>query len=199
MTAFERLLSEHGVTVLTGHRAERVTTTNGRATGVVTDKGLISARRAVIASVTPQALYGTLLKDEPVPWAIRRDAERFRFGRAAMQIHIALDRPLRWTDERFQDVPLLHISDGSGGTGIACAQADAGALPPRLRSLSVASMSSIRVGCPRGGVSLAPATRGPLATHRRQCWRDIGRRNLECGHDQAVRRTCSRPDRRARS
>ena len=129
VTAFERLLSEHGVTVLTGHRAERVTTTNGRATGVVTDKGLISARRAVIASVTPQALYGTLLKDEPVPWAIRRDAERFRFGRAAMQIHIALDRPLRWTDERFQDVPLLHISDGSGGTGIACAQADAGALP----------------------------------------------------------------------
>ena len=127
--AFERLLTEHGATFLTGRQAERIIVEDGHATGVVTDKGTIRARKSVIASVTPQALYGTLLKDANVPTPIREQARRFRPGRAAMQLHIALDRPLTWTDERFQDVPLLHISDGSGSTGIACAQADAGVIP----------------------------------------------------------------------
>lgn len=129
VAAFEQLFATLNVTVLTGQRAESITVTNGKATGVVTDQGEHRALRAVIASVTPQALYGSLLKTTPVPQAVRDDAKRFRFGRAAMQIHVALDRPLRWSDDRFQQVPLLHVSDGSSSTGIACAQADAGLLP----------------------------------------------------------------------
>lgn len=95
----------------------------------MTDAGLVAARRAVVASLTPQALYGTLLRTAPVPERVRAEAERFRYGRAAMQIHVALDRPLAWSDERFQDVPLVHLSSGSASTGVACAQADAGMLP----------------------------------------------------------------------
>lgn len=129
VAAFERLLEDHGVEVLVGHRAERITVEGRYANGVLTDHGWIEARRAVLASVAPQALYGTLLKDTPVPARVREQARRFRPGRAAMQLHLALDAPLEWADERFRDVPLVHLSDGSGSTGIACAQADAGQLP----------------------------------------------------------------------
>jgi phytoene dehydrogenase-like protein len=46
-----------------------------------------------------------------------------------MQIHVALSAPPRWSDARLSDVPLLHLSDGSSTTGIACAEAEAGLLP----------------------------------------------------------------------
>ena len=127
VAAFESLFAELGVTVMTGRTAESITVADQQATGVVTDKGLVSARHAVLASVTPQALYGTLLSD--VPPRIQREAQQYRYGRAAIQIHVALDRPLKFADERLSDVPLVHVSDGSASTGIACAQADAGLLP----------------------------------------------------------------------
>ena len=127
--AFEGLFTANQVTVLTGHRAERIITSGQTATGVITDRGAFTARRAVLASVTPQALYNDLIPDAPVPQRIRKEASSFRFGRAAMQIHVALDRPLTWADGRLDDAPIVHVSDGSGSTGIACAQADAGLLP----------------------------------------------------------------------
>ncbi|GAB2459522.1 NAD(P)/FAD-dependent oxidoreductase [Nocardioides hungaricus] len=129
VAAFKSLLSELGVVTMTGRLAERITVSGRRATGVVTDAGTLRARRAVLASVTPQALYGSLLKDAPIPPLVREEAERFRYGRAVVQLHVALDRPLQWADERLQDVPVVHISTGTGSTGIACAQADAGMLP----------------------------------------------------------------------
>lgn len=131
VSAFEGLLEELGVVVMTEHTATSIKVVEGSATEVRTDAlpGPVGARRAVLASVTPQALYGTLLKGTTVPRQIRTEAARFRHGRAAMQIHVALDRPLVWSDARFQDVPLVHLSDGSASTGIACAQADAGMLP----------------------------------------------------------------------
>ena len=57
--AFEGLFTANQVTVLTGHRAERIITSGQTATGVITDRGAFTARRAVLASVTPQALYNT--------------------------------------------------------------------------------------------------------------------------------------------
>jgi phytoene dehydrogenase-like protein len=48
-----------------------------------------------------------------------------------MQIHVALSGPPRWRDDRLAEVPLIHLSDGSASTGIACAQAEAGLLPAK--------------------------------------------------------------------
>ncbi|WP_368680868.1 hypothetical protein R1X32_13005 [Rhodococcus opacus] len=46
-----------------------------------------------------------------------------------MQIHIALSERPQWRDARLNEVPLVHISDGSASTGIARAEAEAGLLP----------------------------------------------------------------------
>ncbi|MER6913490.1 NAD(P)/FAD-dependent oxidoreductase [Streptomyces sp. NPDC000594] len=129
--AFRSLLTSLGVRIRTGTEAERILVDEGRATGVVAGGRVIRARRAVLASVTPTALYGPLLPAGAVDREVREEAARYRYGRAALQIHVALSGPVPWRDERLATVPLVHLSDGSGSTGIACAEAAAGLLPRR--------------------------------------------------------------------
>lgn len=128
LAAFESLLRDAGVDIRTGVEAEEIVVADGKVTGVRTSAGHITAD-TVLASVTPGALYGTLLAGAPQVAAQRERARRYRPGRAAMQLHFALDRPLQWEDPALREVPLVHLSDGSGSTGIACAQAEAGLLP----------------------------------------------------------------------
>ncbi|NGO46394.1 phytoene desaturase family protein [Streptomyces ureilyticus] len=131
--AFRALLTESQVDIRTGCSVERVVlNADGRAIGVVCGGETLRARRAVLASVTPSALYTELLPSAArVSPTVRAQAAQFRHGRSAMQIHVALSSPLAWNDERLATVPLLHLSDGSASTAIACAEADAGLLPRR--------------------------------------------------------------------
>ncbi|ANW16805.1 phytoene desaturase family protein [Streptomyces clavuligerus] len=129
--AFRSLLDSLGVRIITGTEVERVLVDGNRARGVVADGRVVRARRAVLASVTPTVLYGRLLPRDTVDREVREQAARFRYGRAALQIHAALSGPVPWRDERLGTVPLIHLSDGSGSTGIACAEAEAGLLPRR--------------------------------------------------------------------
>lgn len=127
--AFGRLLAERGVTVVTGEPVSHIDVADGRAVGVRVGDRRIAARRAVLASSSTPRLYQEMLGTDVAPTAGRRAAARHRPGRAAMQIHLALDRPVEWTDPRLREVPLIHVGDGAGSTGIACAQAEAGLLP----------------------------------------------------------------------
>lgn len=127
--AFGRLLAERGVDVLLGAPAEAITVSGGRAGGVRVGGKLLRASRAVLASVPTADLYRELLPADAVPPAGRAATALHRPGRAAMQVHLALDAPPRWTDSRLDSVPLIHIGTGSDSTGIACAQAEAGLLP----------------------------------------------------------------------
>lgn len=129
VAAFERLLADRGVDVRPGTVAERIEVADGRAAAVHAGGRRIVARKAVLASTSTGDLYGHLLDRAAVPENGRRAARAHRPGRAAMQIHLALDRPLRWSDAALDPVPLVHVSDGADGTGIACAQAEAGLLP----------------------------------------------------------------------
>ncbi|MBD3006004.1 MULTISPECIES: NAD(P)/FAD-dependent oxidoreductase [unclassified Streptomyces] len=131
LDAFRSLLTTTGVRVETGTRVDRILVERGRAVGVAAGARVFRARRAVLASVTPTALYGTLLPEGSVRPEPRDEARRFRYGRAAMQIHVALSEPLGWRDARLNTIPLVHLTDGSGSTGIACAEAEAGLLPRR--------------------------------------------------------------------
>ncbi|GHH79641.1 FAD-dependent oxidoreductase [Streptomyces sulfonofaciens] len=130
VAAFGALLRERGVHIHTSAPVERILVRHGRATGVVVAGERYGARRAVLASVAPQALYGALLPPDAAPRAAR-EVRGFRPGRAAVQIHVALSAPLGWRDERLGGLPLVHLSDGSASTGVACAQAEAGLLPER--------------------------------------------------------------------
>lgn len=131
VAAFRGLLRERGVDIRAGAPVDRIVVSAGRAIGVESGDERIVANRAVLASVTPQALYRRLLPSHSVPDPVRAEAGRYRAGRAAMQVHVSLRAPLRWRDDALAGIPLVHLSDGSASTGVACAEAEAGLLPRR--------------------------------------------------------------------
>lgn len=131
VNALVSLIEEHGGAVLCNADVVKVSVANNRATGVVLADGReIRARRAVLASVTPPALYGTLAPEADAQH--RAAAERFRFGRAGFQIHVALREPPRWIgDQRMADTALIHVLDGMDSLSESVNAANRGYLPRR--------------------------------------------------------------------
>lgn len=129
VAAFAGLLAERGVDVLLGTTVDRVVVRDGRAVAVEAGGERLVAGRAVLASTSTGRLYEQLLSPDVVTDSGRQAVARHRPGRAATQIHLALDRPVRWTDSRLDAVPLIHVSNGADSTAVACAQAEARLLP----------------------------------------------------------------------
>lgn len=129
VAAFSALLAERGVAVFLGTGVDRIEVRDGHAVAVHMGSTRLTASRAVLASTSTRRLYDEMLPAHAVDRTGREAASRHRPGRAAAQIHLALDRPVSWADPRLDAVPLIHISDGSASTALACAQAEAGLLP----------------------------------------------------------------------
>jgi phytoene dehydrogenase-like protein len=131
VTALVSLVEESGGTCEAEKDVAEIVVSAGRATGVLTTQGeAISAREAVVASVTPTQLYGRLLATATVPSAARDASKRFRYGRAAMQIHMALSERPRWQgDARLGDTAILHLTPGLDGVSRAVNEAERGLLP----------------------------------------------------------------------
>jgi phytoene dehydrogenase-like protein len=128
--AFEGLIGAHGGSVRTGVEVERVVVRGDRAVGVVAGGEEITARRAVIANVTPTQLFGRLLDPADAPAEAVAAGKAYRYGRrSGMQIHVTLSEPLRWRDSRLDDTPIVHLADRPTDVTLACAQAAAGYLP----------------------------------------------------------------------
>jgi len=82
--------------------------------------------------VTPTQLYTRLLGAGDVPAQIVEAAARYRYGRAEMQIHLALDEPPAWHGpdaERLARVPIVHVTPGLDGVSRAVNEAERGLLP----------------------------------------------------------------------
>jgi phytoene dehydrogenase-like protein len=129
--ALAGMVADAGGACETGLDVERVVVREGRATGVQLAGGdTISATEAVVADVTPTQLYGRLLADGAVPAPVAEDARRFRYGRAEMQIHMALSEPPRWKgDERLAGTAIVHVTPGLDGVSRAVNEAERGLLP----------------------------------------------------------------------
>ncbi len=127
------IITDAGGEVRLGADVGRILVANGRATGVRTAEGeVVAATRAVVANVTPTQLYGELLGDSEVPATLTSAAARFRYGRAEMQIHLALDEPPRWKGpeaKRLQRCPIVHVTPGLDGVSRAVNEAERGLLP----------------------------------------------------------------------
>jgi phytoene dehydrogenase-like protein len=82
--------------------------------------------------VTPTRLYGSLLRATDVPADVHAAAARYRYGRAGMQIHLALDEPPRWKGpdaERLGQTAIVHVTPGLDGVSRAVNEAERGLLP----------------------------------------------------------------------
>ena len=131
--ALSGIVRDAGGELRTSTPAQRITVSSGRATGVALGDGdVVSANRAVIAGVTPTHLYGDLLRPPDTPAEVRDAAARYRYGRAGMQIHIAMDEPPRWKGpdaERLGRTAIVHVTPGLDGVSRAVNEAERGLLP----------------------------------------------------------------------
>ena len=127
---FGELVERHRGQILLNSEVTQMLVEGGRSSGVRLAGGeTITARRAVICNVPPTRLYGQMLPEGSVPVPMRRRAGRYRFGRADMQIHIALAKPAQWTSAALNDVPGVHVTPGMDGVAQAVAEAERGLLP----------------------------------------------------------------------
>ncbi|MHB1509745.1 MAG: phytoene desaturase family protein [Acidimicrobiales bacterium] len=129
--ALVQVISERGGHCRSRAEADTVLVNRGRATGVRLSGGeIVNARQAVLCSVSPQQLYGHLLRDIVLPQEVVAESQRFRVGRAGMQIHYALvAAPLWQADERIAGTPVVHLTPGLDGVSRAVNEADRGLLP----------------------------------------------------------------------
>ena len=131
VAALAGIIRDAGGACETGKDVEEIVVAGGRAAGVRLVGGeTIPAAHAVIADVTPTQLYGRLLARSAVPAEASAAARRFRYGRAEMQIHMALSEPPRWRgDERLAGTAIVHVTPGLDGVSRAVNEAERGLLP----------------------------------------------------------------------
>ncbi len=197
--ALAGIVTDAGGEVRLESDVRRVLVANGRATGVrLSDGEVIAATRAVVANVTPTQLYGSLLGDTEVPRSVTAAAERFRYGRAEMQIHLALDAPPRWSGpdaDRLGRCPIVHVTPGLDGVSRAVNEAERGLLPSRgddrLRA-ACRARSLTRPGRPVDPVASVAGVARREGQGRRRRRRGRRRRLVDGGAPRGVRR----PDRR---
>lgn len=110
--ALAGLLREYGGEVRTSCEVTRVLTEEGRARGVELASGeRIVAERAIVANLTPRALFGRLLPTETLPSQFRRQVESYQHGPGTMMIHLALSDRLRWkADEELSEFAYVHVA-----------------------------------------------------------------------------------------
>ncbi len=131
--ALTSIITDNGGTVMTNADVIKINVSGGRATGVkLADGREFAAHKSVIASTTPQALYQGLLKGENLPVETTKSAEAFRYGRSAIQIHLALSEAPVWkADAALKDVAIVHVLDGMNSLSESVNASNRGYLPKR--------------------------------------------------------------------
>lgn len=129
--ALVRLIRDCGGTAEAETHVEAVEVQAGAAVGVRCKHGFVAARKAVICNVTPQQLYLKLLDGSVAPEWARKNASHYYYGRADMQIHLALSSPPQWPngDSRFLRTAIVHVNDHMDGVSRAVNEAERGLLP----------------------------------------------------------------------
>jgi phytoene dehydrogenase-like protein len=129
--ALTGLVTAHGGQIRTGVEVDAVVTADGRATAVrTTDGEHLTATQAVIASTTPDQLYGRLLRDKPgIPESVRTQARRYRYCRGCFQISLALSARPRFADSRLDGGGGINVGRGLNELITSVRQAEDGLLP----------------------------------------------------------------------
>lgn len=127
------IVTDNGGTILTSADVVKINVIDGKATGVqLADGREFNADKSVLASTTPQSLYQDLLSGQILPPETTQAAQAFRYGRAAIQIHLALNEPPIWiANPALKDVAVVHVLDSLNSLSESVNAANRGYLPNR--------------------------------------------------------------------
>lgn len=127
--AFETLITQAGGRCETGADVQQVLVERGRAVGVRLADGRLLRAGEVVCNVTPTQLYGRLLAPEHQPPAVQAQAQRWRYGKGNMQLHLALRDAPAWPSAALAEVAYLHLSGGADAVSRAVNECERGLLP----------------------------------------------------------------------
>lgn len=129
--ALTALVEAYGAEIRTGVRVDAVLTEDGRVRGVRTADGeQLTASQAVVATTTPDQLYGHLLRDaDCVAGNVRAQAARYRYRRGCFQLNLALSARPRFADSRLNRGGGLNLGRGIAELITSVRQAEDGFLP----------------------------------------------------------------------
>lgn len=146
---FVRLIRQHGGELHSKVNVDRILLENGRAIGVQSGQDTYYANKAVVCNVTPTQLYGSLLETSSPE--VQKAANTYRYGRGAMQIHLALKEKPQWADAEMLKVPLLHLATDLDQVSISVMEAECG-LIPRQSTIAVGQPVAVDPSrAPEGG------------------------------------------------
>jgi phytoene dehydrogenase-like protein len=134
--ALARIITDHGGLLETNADVVEILLagvgSNRKVAGVRLRDGRTFASECVIASTTPHSLYEELLPTDEKPKDVAASVKSFRYGRSAIQIHLALDGKPEWkNDQRLGDVAIVHILDDMNSLSESVNAANRGYLPKR--------------------------------------------------------------------
>jgi phytoene dehydrogenase-like protein len=119
-----------GGTVNLNSEVAEILRKDGRAVGVRLRTGETSAKRAVIAGVTPRALVDRLLTDASGNASYDSGARKFRFGPGTMMVHLAVSGLPDWTaGDELKRFAYVHLAPDLDMMAKTYSEAMAGLLP----------------------------------------------------------------------
>ena len=121
----------YGGEVVCNAEVTKIAVDHGRAVGVQVHDQLVRARRAVLADVAAEHLYGRLVTFDELPPKVRARMAGFRRDPATVKVDYALSGPVPWSAPPPYAPGTVHISDSYEELVISCAQLSAGIIPER--------------------------------------------------------------------
>jgi len=151
-----------GGTVVCNAEATKISVEHGRAAAVLVHDQLVRVRRAVLADVAAEHLYGRLVTFEELPATVRAKMAGFRRDPATFKVDWALNAPVPWRIPPPHAPGTVHIADSYEELVMSFAQLSAGSIPDRPFLLIGQMTTSDPTRSPAGTESMWAYTHVPL-------------------------------------
>ena len=163
--ALARRLLSLGGEVRCSSPVEHIGISGGRARTVHTTTGqVVTARRAVVATVAAPSLYDDLLSPADVPDRVRRGMRAFQLDPSTVKVDWALSGSVPWQSPPARTPGTLHIADGVADMTVALGQVAAGLVPARPFMLAGQMTTTDPTRSPTGTESMWAYTHVPQQT-----------------------------------
>jgi phytoene dehydrogenase-like protein len=157
----DRFVARGGVVVCNAE-VTKISIEHGRAAGVRVHDQLVRVRRAVLADVAAEHLYGRLVTFDELPPSVRAKMAGFRRDPATFKVDWALSAPVPWRTPPPYAPGTVHIADSYEELVVAFAQLSAGTIPQRPFLLMGQMTTTDPTRSPAGTESMWAYTHVPL-------------------------------------
>jgi phytoene dehydrogenase-like protein len=169
--ALVRMIRRLGGEILTGHPVDRVIVRGGRSEAVCSRGVEFRTRRAILATVPPTRLFGSLIDPVHLPAGFLRAVKKFRWGSGVFKLDLALNALPAFTALGLNGAGVLHLGRSTTELRTATDQVSRGFLPEKPPLIA-------------GIHTLADPSRAPAGNHTLWIETHVPSRPLGDGADQ---------------